>query len=293
MRLPTWPRRITIWPHASIPGRPSCCREGGSARRFSLAFADLRDKVREHVKQLREKLFRPVTTHDKDKKNMKSFLIANPKGGSGKSTLAINLAGHLACSGHHVMLGDVDRQQSSREWLRMRPRALPEISCWDIEPGKTARPPKGTTHVVLDTPAALHGKALDNVVKQVSRVLIPVQPSLFDMLATRHGAFSGQIRAAGADASAHYSALRTDGDARHDDLRHFRVACGQGPRAVAADHRLDQPGLTVMTCRDTPDDESHDRPPLPLTLLPRGEKHLSFIVSRRVAGPATGSIAYV
>ena len=40
---------------------------------------------------------------------MKSFLIANPKGGSGKSTLAINLAGHLARSGHQVMLGDVDR----------------------------------------------------------------------------------------------------------------------------------------------------------------------------------------
>jgi chromosome partitioning protein len=51
---------------------------------------------------------------------MKSFLIANPKGGSGKSTLAINLAGHLARSGHRVMLGDVDRQQSSREWLRLR-----------------------------------------------------------------------------------------------------------------------------------------------------------------------------
>jgi chromosome partitioning protein len=106
---------------------------------------------------------------------MKSFLIANPKGGSGKSTLAINLAGHLARSGHQVMLGDVDRQQSSREWLRMRPRALPEIRCWEIEPGKTARPPKGTTHVVLDTPAALHGKALDNVVKHVNRVLVPVQ----------------------------------------------------------------------------------------------------------------------
>ncbi|HCZ15164.1 MAG TPA: cobyrinic acid a,c-diamide synthase [Candidatus Accumulibacter sp.] len=117
---------------------------------------------------------------------MKSFLIANPKGGSGKSTLAINLAGHLARSGQRVMLGDVDRQQSSREWLRLRPKLLPAIRSWEIEPGKTARPPKGTTHVVLDTPAALHGKALDNVVKHVNRVLVPVQPSLFDMLATRH-----------------------------------------------------------------------------------------------------------
>ena len=117
---------------------------------------------------------------------MKSFLIANPKGGSGKSTLAINLAGHLARSGHRVMLGDVDRQQSSREWLRLRPSILPTIRSWEIEPGKTARPPKGTTHVVLDTPAGLHGKALDTVIKQVNRVLVPVQPSLFDILATRH-----------------------------------------------------------------------------------------------------------
>ncbi|MDS4013291.1 MAG: ParA family protein [Candidatus Accumulibacter sp.] len=117
---------------------------------------------------------------------MRSFLVANPKGGSGKSTLAINLAGHLARSGHRVMLGDVDRQQSSREWLRLRPEALPKIRNWEIEPGKTAKPPKGTTHVVLDTPAGLHGRALDTVVKQVNRVLVPVQPSLFDMLATRH-----------------------------------------------------------------------------------------------------------
>ena len=117
---------------------------------------------------------------------MRSFLIANPKGGSGKSTLAINLAGHLARSGQRVMLGDVDRQQSSREWLRLRPSILPPIRSWEIEPGKTAKPPKGTTHVVLDTPAGLHGKALDTVVKQVNRVIVPLQPSLFDILATGH-----------------------------------------------------------------------------------------------------------
>ena len=117
---------------------------------------------------------------------MKSFLIANPKGGSGKSTLAINLAGHLARSGQRVMLGDVDRQQSSREWLRLRPSILPPIHSWEIEPGKTAKPPKGTTHVILDTPAGLHGKALDTVVKQVNRVIVPLQPSLFDILATGH-----------------------------------------------------------------------------------------------------------
>ena len=46
-----------------------------------------------------------------------SFLIANPKGGCGKTTLATNLAGWFARQGHRVMLGDIDRQQCSREWL--------------------------------------------------------------------------------------------------------------------------------------------------------------------------------
>lgn len=116
---------------------------------------------------------------------MKSILIANPKGGSGKSTLATNLAGYFACCGHQVMLGDTDRQQSSREWLKIRPTQLPQIQGWDIEKDQPARPPKGSTHVVLDTPAGLHGKALERVLKPVSRVIVPVQPSLFDILATR------------------------------------------------------------------------------------------------------------
>jgi len=117
---------------------------------------------------------------------MKSFLIANPKGGSGKSTLATNLAGYFAHSGCQVMLGDIDRQQSAREWLRLRPSTLPPILPWEIERDKPARPPRGTSHVVLDTPAGLHGKQLDRVLKQVNRVIVPVQPSLFDILATRH-----------------------------------------------------------------------------------------------------------
>lgn len=116
---------------------------------------------------------------------MKAFLVANPKGGSGKSTLATNLAGYFAQRGRDVMLGDIDRQQSSREWLKLRPFELPTIDTWDIGPDNILRPPKGTSHVVLDTPAGLHGKMLDKVLKLSSRVIVPVQPSLFDMLATR------------------------------------------------------------------------------------------------------------
>jgi chromosome partitioning protein len=104
----------------------------------------------------------------------------------GKTTLATNLAAFFARRGRRVMLGDIDRQQSSREWLRLRPPSLPHIATWNIEPEQPARPPKDTSHVVLDTPAGLHGKKLGQVLKLVKRVIVPLQPSIFDILATRH-----------------------------------------------------------------------------------------------------------
>lgn len=116
---------------------------------------------------------------------MKSILVANPKGGSGKTTLASNLAGYFARSGHQVMLGDTDRQQSARDWLQLRPRLLPAIRNWDLEQGLPARPPKDCSHVVLDSAAGVHGKTLERILAQVERVIVPVQPSLFDILATR------------------------------------------------------------------------------------------------------------
>jgi chromosome partitioning protein len=124
---------------------------------------------------------------------MPVIVVANPKGGVGKSTLATNLAGALAHSGRSVMLGDVDRQQSSRQWLAMRPARLPPIQGWELSHNEIVRPPKGTTHVVLDTPAGLHGKRLDAVLRIAHKLLIPLQPSLFDIQATH--AFLGALRA--------------------------------------------------------------------------------------------------
>ena len=116
---------------------------------------------------------------------MKAFLVANPKGGSGKSTLATNLAGYFATHRHEVMLGDIDRQQSSREWLALRPFELPTIDTWEVGHDNVSRPPKGVSRVVLDTPAGLRGKMLDKVLDISARVIVPVQPSSFDMRATR------------------------------------------------------------------------------------------------------------
>lgn len=124
---------------------------------------------------------------------MPVIVVANPKGGVGKSTLSTNIAGCLAAAGHGVMLGDVDRQQSSRQWLALRPAHLPRVQGWEVAADEVVRPPKGTTHVVLDTPAGLHGKRLDAVMKIADRLLIPLQPSLFDIQATH--AFVQALRA--------------------------------------------------------------------------------------------------
>ncbi len=115
---------------------------------------------------------------------MPVIVVANPKGGVGKSTLATNIAGCLAAAGHQVMLGDVDRQQSARQWLALRPPQLPQIQGWEVAADDIVRPPKGTTHVVLDTPAGLHGKRVEAVMRIADRMLIPLQPSLFDIQAT-------------------------------------------------------------------------------------------------------------
>jgi chromosome partitioning protein len=123
---------------------------------------------------------------------MPVIVIANPKGGVGKSTLATNVAGCLATAGHAVMLGDVDRQQSARQWLALRPTQAARITGWDVAADEIVRPPKGTTHVVLDTPAGLHGKRLEAVLRIADRLIVPLQPSLFDIQATH--AFLAELR---------------------------------------------------------------------------------------------------
>jgi chromosome partitioning protein len=115
---------------------------------------------------------------------MPVFAVVNPKGGVGKTTLATNLAGYFAASARPTMLGDADRQASARAWLDLRPAGAAPIRTWELD-GRLARPPKGVTHVVLDTPAQIDPRRLADVLERADRVLVPLQPSLFDILATQ------------------------------------------------------------------------------------------------------------
>lgn len=115
---------------------------------------------------------------------MPVIAVINRKGGSGKSTLATHLAAYCATNGMPVMLGDVDRQQSTRTWLRRRekrqtPQSSPIVG-WAIDPKNVLRPPAGITRVILDTPGGMRGFDLARVVMFADAILMPVCNSAFD-----------------------------------------------------------------------------------------------------------------
>ncbi|CAB3776186.1 ParA family protein [Pararobbsia alpina] len=116
---------------------------------------------------------------------MAVIVVANPKGGVGKSTLSTNLAGLYASRGEWVALADLDRQQSAHDWLDIRPAGLPPIESWKIDLEQPQKPPKGLEQIVIDTPAGIHGNRLDIALNLAERVIVPLQPSIFDILATR------------------------------------------------------------------------------------------------------------
>ena len=158
---------------------------------------------------------------------MSVLVIANPKGGVGKSTLATNVAGYFASQGRAVMLGDADRQQSSRLWLGLRPPAARPIATWELSADQIAKPPKGVSHVVLDTPAGLHGWRFNDVLKVADKIIVPLQPSVFDIFATR--AFLDQLAGHRHSGKAEVAIVGMRVDARTiaaDNLREFVEGLG-------------------------------------------------------------------
>lgn len=123
---------------------------------------------------------------------MKSVLIANPKGGAGKTTLATNLAGYFANENKKVTLCDLDRQQSALRWMAFRDGGLPSVTGYFAGNQIVLNLPKEPDWVVLDAPAGLQGYKLNDTLRAVDKILIPVVPSIFDMAATED--FLGAIR---------------------------------------------------------------------------------------------------
>jgi chromosome partitioning protein len=120
---------------------------------------------------------------------MKRIVVLNPKGGSGKTTLAINLAGYFASCGQKPALIDFDPQGSSVRWAKKR-QATPNspihvIAAFQKDTRTTRsfqmRLPEGTTHVIVDTPAAVESKNLPEVTKDAHKIIVPVLPSDIDI----------------------------------------------------------------------------------------------------------------
>ena len=117
---------------------------------------------------------------------MRTVLVVNPKGGCGKTTLVDEPRGRIGPSRRRVVLWDLDRQKSALEWLALRSPELPVIHRLDPKDEPSGKEKRKHDWLIMDTPAALHGKNLERAVKPVDKVLMPVQPSVFDMAATRN-----------------------------------------------------------------------------------------------------------
>jgi chromosome partitioning protein len=119
---------------------------------------------------------------------MQRIVVLNPKGGSGKTTIAINLASYLAAQGHTPVLIDFDPQGSSLRWVRKRKPTQAQvhvIAAFEKDTRTTRafqlRVPERTTHVIVDTPAALEAHELPEMTKDADKVIVPVLPSDIDI----------------------------------------------------------------------------------------------------------------
>jgi len=111
---------------------------------------------------------------------MRSILVVNPKGGCGKTTIATNLATYYSVWGMSTALVDLDPQQSSTDWLRVRPKDENPIQGFNGLKGKIY-PDADTERIIYDCPARTDSKKVAKLIDLVDVVIIPVMPSSIDM----------------------------------------------------------------------------------------------------------------
>ncbi len=121
---------------------------------------------------------------------MLTILVANIKGGCGKTTIATHLAAASAVAGRSTVLADVDRQRSSLGWLERRPGTAPLLLGLDWAK-EIIDAPRGTKRLVIDAPAALKTRQIEDLVKMADVIVLPVLPGAFDEQATQR--FLGKL----------------------------------------------------------------------------------------------------
>lgn len=115
---------------------------------------------------------------------MKVIAVLNQKGGAGKTTIATHLARALQLSGADVLLIDSDPQGSARDWSAVRddnPIAVVGIDRPTIERDLKSLARKD--YVIIDGAPQAANLAV-SAIKAADFILIPVQPSPYDIWAT-------------------------------------------------------------------------------------------------------------
>jgi chromosome partitioning protein len=115
---------------------------------------------------------------------MKTIAVLNQKGGSGKTTVSTHLARALQLAGAEVVLVDSDPQGSARDWAAARedqPVTVVGIDRPIIE--KSLKPFARADYVIIDGAPSIEALAV-SAIKAANLVLIPVQPSPYDIWAT-------------------------------------------------------------------------------------------------------------
>ena len=115
---------------------------------------------------------------------MKVIAVLNQKGGSGKTTIATQLARGLQLKGFSVLLVDSDMQGSARDWRAVdEDNPVPVIGLDRPTLDKDLKSVSDKDFVVIDGSPQATSLAI-SAIKAADFVLIPVQPSPYDVWAT-------------------------------------------------------------------------------------------------------------
>src|SRR3954464_4436937 len=115
---------------------------------------------------------------------MKTISLLNPKGGCGKTTISTHLARAFHDRGAKVLLVDSDPQGSSSDWHAAREDNPVPLLAYGRPENMKALPSVAAPYdyVFIDGAAKLEGM-IAAAVKVSDAVLIPVQPSPYDLWA--------------------------------------------------------------------------------------------------------------